>query len=873
VTSPVPLSTPAAPSALQKVKNAVNSPMGAAVAGAVGNAVTDVISGGYSTGGVGAAANAVADAVGSINPGLGVLSHGIVGLFNRGFGMKVNQKELDRVKQDTATLNTAASDAASANSMDSAALQGGPTIAFDVNAYNGGWFVGGKAKAKNQALSNRLIAQADTVERTSDNTIGNLADEQLSNELYNSAAYGGPLFSEGGSIHIDPKNKGKFNATKERTGKTTEELTHSSNPLTRKRAIFAQNAAKWKHAFGGELNTQGADFTNGLLYIDAGGSHESNPYEGVPMGVDPEGKPNLVEEGETIFNDYVFSRRLLVPKAIRNKYKLGGVKLTFADASKKLAKESEERPNDPISQRGLVAMMQDLANAQEGMRIEKNDNQYQYAHGGQMGTLYDGVGNTSNYLPDFVNYKWVNGYNGGWYDEGTTNYKDSYLRKVASMQNSDIDRALNNQYAYYMDDANKGTDRWKAIDLFYSKNPAFRTPDVTGRLTNAHYQTLKNLATSGKPGYAHMIFGEATPAKRVIRSWKRNVDGTATQMLGEDKEGGLPLPWEGTNDAGFTFVEDPRYKGSYKEVRRVERPYDTNDNTIYTDVYYDDIPKVEDIGDKPSEDAPKLTMDELGGKSWEGLRYAPIIGQGIFSITDQLSLTNKPDYSNANATLEASKGAGAYDRVSFENVGNYLTYRPHDVNNTINKMNAEAGASRRSLLNTVGGNRGTAMAGILAADNNYLNRIGDLYTQAEDSNFERRQKVEDFNRSTNITNSQGMLQADIANQEARAKSGDLSLKGIMAASELKEKARLASDVSKQANLSGLFTSLGGLGEENKSTNMLKYLISTGTITANDDLLGYLGINVKRKNKGTTNTQENNTAAKGGRLKRKRGLTI
>ena len=46
-------------------------------------------------------------------------------------------------------------------------------------------------------------------------------------------------------IHIDPKNKGKFTATKKATGKTTEELTHSKNPLTRKRAIFAQNAAKW----------------------------------------------------------------------------------------------------------------------------------------------------------------------------------------------------------------------------------------------------------------------------------------------------------------------------------------------------------------------------------------------------------------------------------------------------------------------------------------------------------------------------------------------------------------------------------------------------------------------------------------------------
>lgn len=46
-------------------------------------------------------------------------------------------------------------------------------------------------------------------------------------------------------IHINPENKGKFTDTKKRTGKSTEELTHSKNPLTRKRAIFAQNAKKW----------------------------------------------------------------------------------------------------------------------------------------------------------------------------------------------------------------------------------------------------------------------------------------------------------------------------------------------------------------------------------------------------------------------------------------------------------------------------------------------------------------------------------------------------------------------------------------------------------------------------------------------------
>lgn len=70
--------------------------------------------------------------------------------------------------------------------------------------------------------------------------------------LYNNTRkYGGSsrrcLANGGGGIHINPANKGKFTATMKRTGKTAEELSHSSNPLTRKRAIFALNARKWNH--------------------------------------------------------------------------------------------------------------------------------------------------------------------------------------------------------------------------------------------------------------------------------------------------------------------------------------------------------------------------------------------------------------------------------------------------------------------------------------------------------------------------------------------------------------------------------------------------------------------------------------------------
>jgi len=50
-----------------------------------------------------------------------------------------------------------------------------------------------------------------------------------------------------GGIYIKPENRGKFTETMRRTGKTAEQLKHSSNPLTRKRATFAINARKWNH--------------------------------------------------------------------------------------------------------------------------------------------------------------------------------------------------------------------------------------------------------------------------------------------------------------------------------------------------------------------------------------------------------------------------------------------------------------------------------------------------------------------------------------------------------------------------------------------------------------------------------------------------
>ena len=140
-----------------------------------------------------------------------------------------------------------------------------------------------------------------------------------------------------------------------------------------------------KNSNGGNL------FTNGVTTVNNGDTHEENPMEGVPMGIAPDGLPNLVEEGETIYNDYVFSNRIKAPKELKKRLKLTGN--TFSDIAKSAQKESEERPNDPISKRGLDDIMNKLQVAQEAIKqIEQTKQMRKYAKGGRLAHKFNDGG-------------------------------------------------------------------------------------------------------------------------------------------------------------------------------------------------------------------------------------------------------------------------------------------------------------------------------------------------------------------------------------------------------------------------------------------------------------------------------------------------
>ena len=791
------------------IGNSSLAPVYGAAAGMGFDTVDNLLAGGkktgLGTGAVNAGATLMTAGLSSGNPAL-MLAGGIAGtagtLYNAAFGSKLNK---ERIAQAENEINAANSFNANASNFDDLSQQilSSPVITGFTQKDIGsdGWF-SNKAKNKYRDLLAQKEYAENWVDRFIANTATNLQQQQMNNLLQNYAAYGGLLdmnnqYSDGGKIYIKPENRGKFTALKERTGKSATWFKEHGTPAQKKMATFALNSRKWKHddggslnpysaeslvnaiydssvgeeflgkpshnydftqseewadnhgyypdsrghrddrvkkpahpthpsrgnwtgnvfnltdkgvrdpnyilfgmndgdqdpqaimsykggivlpeitvtpessyinnsydnthiimkrkkAFGGDLLTHGAEWDNGVTVIGNGGTHEESPYEGVQMGVDNQGIPNLVEEGEVVFNDYVFSNRIPVPNAVRNKYKLRGTKdMTFADAAKKAAKESEERPNDPISQRGLEDIMNKLANEQEVMREQKNNKRRgkQYAKGGKLDSLLDAYND------------WV---------------------------------------------------------------------------TNPY-----NTATTG--------FGEG-------------LDVSPNQAVSREKA--------------------------------IKNTIDYNKET-------DDL----------------IARDNL-------LRYAPVFGS---ALGVGYGLLSKPNYSRADALAQFAENAGKITPITYEPIGNYLTYRPTDLSYQANRMAAQAGATRRNIMNTSGGNRANAIGSLLAADYNSQIAMGEAIRQAEATNFARRAQVEEFNRATNKFNAEAALKADIANQQARLDASKLGLSGYTTAMQMKDAIDAQRAKTLSANLTNLFESLGQIGEEQFDRNRLKWLERKGVL--------------------------------------------
>ena len=233
--------------------------------------------------------------------------------------------------------------------------------------------------------------------------------------------------------------------------------------------------------------------------------------------------------------------------------------------------------------------------------------------------------------------------------------------------------------------------------------------------------------------------------------------------------------------------------------------------------------KTPDLIKNAGKEEPPLYL----GRSNEALRYAPAIGLGAAVISDALGITNNPEYENA-ARIEAASRAD-YKPVGWNRVGNMLRYDPIDRDHYLNRLDALASANRRAIANQSAGNRGAAIAGLLASDYNTIDRLGETDFNAAKENFARRAQVEEFNRATNQLNSQGLLQADTANQGAYANALGRRLTGLTTAAQMRQGIKDAAEANRAANISEFLSALGDIGYENKSMNIIRRLAESGAL--------------------------------------------
>ena len=770
--------------------------MAGAIGGAVGTMAHGLISDGYSSGAgnaVGSVGNAVGQLVSNIPGGQlygGIISaaSGVVGGgLNRLIGVKTNEKALAAANEGTSTLKNYHSDA---DSFDE--IQAPETVGNFVNPYKGGLLSKGKARKKNDALRLERTNAIDWAQRDLENNINNISDNQMGNFLRNYAAFGGFLGDDGmGAVNYNFMSDYLLSKKDKNNGTVKPNFT-AQTPFGGLGQIGLVGGLGY--ALGGDIQTHGGDWSNGSVHIDAGGSHEENPYEGVQVGVDSQGVPNLVEEGEVVYNDYVYSNRIEPDEQTRKKFHVSKkARMTFADLAKKLGKESEENPNDPISKRGYDAMMSDLMIEQERQKTELEAQRAREAFEALSPEDQAAVMNmVMNPAPEIQQE--VSG--GG------------------EVSNPDLAQAVPEQQVV---------------------EPAVAAPmvaDGSEAMVGAEPQMM---AEGGKVN--------KFPDGGFENWWNQYVVPTDGGTIDYGK---LYNSIVGSND--YTN-EDEVYQALqrlYNERPDVFRPYDISsygfvgEPEVTTRIGTEQIPvgTVQSSVVPPQAVAPATTTTPVNPNPLEGsepvemkhsatskLRYIPAIG-GALGLMN--AVLRSPDYSRAQALINATEGMSTPLMVSPALIGDYVRTDPMDILAQQNRNRQDFRGTDRMIRNG-GGNSGSKNAGLLANAYNGIIADNDLYMKALEYNNTNRMKDAEFNRGTNQFNAESIMKAQLANQEATRDAAKQRLSGLSTAYGLMDDIDDRRAKSMSLNLGNLLTSLGNIGEEAYDEDRLKWLERTGVL--------------------------------------------
>ena len=472
-------------------------------------------------------------------------------------------------------------------------------------------------------------------------------------------------------------------------------------------------------AYGGPLFNHGGDWSNGLTFINEGGTHEQNPFGGVPVGVDQEGTPNLVEEGEIIWNDYVFSNRL---KPTKKQLETVGFNpkyegMTFAEVIEIVQQESAEIPLDKISTDTLNENLMYLMTMQEEIRMKKEAKKNKFDLGGPTDSTAVAIRNLANQIAEEQYYKHL-GYPNA--EVGKRIQKEQkYTKAINSLfERLPIENTLESILSKFSKKEKATGRNKKESDKFKYGGSKGNVFEGTGNETNIL-------------GHLYETAEEAAEAQRLIEEENALLNGIADT--------------EANTIMGKVNAIIPALEQSVRDYE-MQKAYDSIFNT-----------------DKQK--APKANNNPFVNAG----TIAPLIssaGQLIYNTLKPIDKSN----------VIAAKAYSKVPMMSLPRIGGKKSFTPTDKNQYINPIIAQGNSTARALQNS-GINASQTLGSLIASNYNTQKAISEALNTIDQADFTKEMQVGQFNLGidqANLSASQAEQNANIirANKLAEAELKD-----------------------------------------------------------------------------------------------------
>ena len=732
----------------------------------------------------------------------GGIAKGIGSLINAGWGIKENKANIAAIDANTAAARNAGAQLGNASTNEDVLAASGNMVSglgFKASdLYKNGWFTNKgtrKGNAKINTNNSALAFQTQGLATGVDNADYYSDSNTMRNFI---GAFGGPLPA------VDYNFMDRYLTAKEKQN----ELKSKLPGLTPMSGLLA---------FGGDMQTNSSDFSTGATHVNAGQSHELNPNGGVQMGVDSEGTPNLVEEGEVIYNDYVYSDRIQLDDEAKEKFHFSKKKdLTYAEAAKKLEKEISERPNDPLSQAAYKAQMEDLANEQERQKQEMEADRAREA-----------------------------------FESLSDEDKVALMQQVAQEEQMAQQQAMEEQAMAEQQMMNPQVAQEVPQEAMIPQEVPVEAQTMAegGNLYAPGGELLNPTSVYKDPVTGDLVVTQNSPYTKEVptvpyyyKGQPYNTEDDYRLAIYDDaNKYGIKTVNESIDSSGFVTsnvrpIEDvirdieAARKGIEGSPVIVESLKAVSPSTERVGVMPDAIKQEADnVYNKPTKTSKITDADTTGKKLAPVLKaewpryvglFGPAVGLGLMAAG-----VGKPNKKQFDAILDAYDRTGT-SLADYKTIGDYLTYRPMDIWAEQNRMNANARATDRAILNN-SSPVGTRMAGLLASNYNDQIGSGQLYKNALEYNDSKAAQVAGFNRGTNQYNADTYNRAALANAQMRNQSRHYRAGLAMQAAAQKADMDAGWYNSLYGNIGQLFKGISDLGRENAERNMIARLATAG----------------------------------------------